>query len=291
MYYTREVKGEKPDSHYNPGRILHVLNHMPFLDPRNLPPLRDLMATDPGKRAVADLAAALVAQLKYKDILLPEKVLLPASEFFHQSIMARGYTFEPEPGVLQAAVTSQSVVILVAGAQAPLTSHSRVDACIRVLKDLSPESSTVVFSGGHPDWAAGVHQVDEAAEMIGYFSLRRRTDPAFPSDLQFVVHRESDAKDTIGNLRNAFTEIGYPEHLIVISSLFHLPRFIGHTEALVAGTAVSRLTFVSAEETYTAVEPFMLDHRYIKSCMFEMFSAFVSGMALDELHRPSVHLG
>ena len=77
-------------------------------------------------------------------------------------------------------------------------------------------------------------------------------------------------------------------HIYVISSLFHLPRFIDLTSKRIEELSfpVSEMTFVSAEDPWRRHTTAVKEVDYLKSCMYEFFLLLYRAHDTEKLFVP-----
>lgn len=282
--FSREVSTKKSNVAHNPARTLKQLNFLNFLNPRNESALVRVFEDPALKGAFLDSAAALVAQLAYRQYLTHKSVLKDAFEFFEARIQTSGYKLIASSSDLSAIAENQRVEMLVAGSQTRAIIDARVDAALAFIQSVRPRKVKVTFSGANPAQGVGgaetmqgiAHIIDEAAEMRSYFVDRKHKAKNLKG-IEIEDAEESASKNTQENIRNYFKDLkleaGAKNHVVIVSSTFHLPRFISLTDAYLADSTapLDRLTFVGAENIR---EPncAMASQNYVKSAMFEFFS-------------------
>ncbi|MEL7367363.1 MAG: hypothetical protein AAFN74_00515 [Myxococcota bacterium] len=288
MLYSKSLRGQQASEipTYDPIAILRALNYFPFVNGRNKPAIADALRDDAWKRVFCDMSAAATTQLYYRDMINIEKIWETVAIFFHQAIQMRG--FQPLPDLdAEIGIEDEAPMLecLVAGTQAPEIYRSRVDGCLNLLRSLCPTKCRVTFSGANPSKAnlkmglsGGVRTLNEAADMELYFRNRIQRSP-LPPGVQCALQRESESESTLKNIEYFFEHIGKdlrknkPGHIFIISSLYHLPRFIDLTLEIIdrQKLPIARLSFVSAEDPLEAMPPEVQCSDFVKSCMFEFY--------------------
>ena len=301
MFYSKALDSAAgPDTpKYDPIAILRELNYFPFVHERNKQRIADALRDDDWKRVFCDMSAAATTQLYHRDMIDIEHVWYTVATFFHQAIQMRGFRAVPAP---ESELTSDyghpgQIELLVAGTQAPPIYRARVDGCLRILHTVTPPRCRITFAGANPHKAnlkmgfqGGVRTLNEAADMELYFRSQLRKQP-LPHGIQFNLHRESESESTLRNIEYFFENIASdlsparPCHIYVVSSLYHLPRFIDLTLDILRqrGLPVTRLTFVSAEDPLEALPVRVRCTEFIKSCMFEFYWQLYSNTPPEQI--------
>ncbi|MBF0197459.1 MAG: YdcF family protein [Planctomycetes bacterium] len=176
--------------------------------------------------------------------------------------------------------------------------QARVDRAIDVLRTLCPAKARITFSGANPyghmqrqGIPGGVSTLNEAADMEIYYRLQIEQNP-LPEEISLTLHREDRSDSTLTNIENYFAQLNQEKpvdrHVLIVSSLFHLPRFIDLT-AKHLGQSVplrSRLSFVSAEDSFKAPTPLVGEVDYLKSCLYEFFLQLYNEQKLHSIFQP-----
>lgn len=301
MFYTKplDVHADRDIPEFDPIGILRELNYFPFLHGRNKATIAEALRDRKWIGAFCDMSAAATTQLYYRGMIDLERVWTNVAAFFHQAIQMRGFDPVPSPrdelGGPEAARTR--VEILVAGTQAPEIYRARVDAALEILRQVAPPRSRITFSGANPyksnlqmGLQCGVRTLNEAADMELYFRQQVRKH-GVPATVDFTIQRETESETTRKNLENFFDrvrdELSNSErtHVYVVSSLYHLPRFVDlTTEMIRAGDLkVSQLSFVSAEDPLEGLPDAVTCSDYIKSCMFEFYYQLYSNTPPEQI--------
>lgn len=272
---------------YDPIAILRELNYFPFVNGRNKPKLADALRDDTWKRVFCDMSAAATTQLYYRDMIDIERVWKTVAFFFHQAIQMRGFEALPDPENFLDEDTDvrPRIELLVAGTQEPDIYRSRVDGCLQAVRRVAPPRCRITFSGANPSKSntkmglqGGVRTLNEAADMELYFRQQIARDP-LPPTVHYRLQREMQSESTQKNIEYFFQKVqgdddhSPPMNVFVVSSLYHLPRFIDLTMQMVRehGVRLDRITFVSAEDPLETLPAQATCPDYIKSCMFEFY--------------------
>ncbi len=302
MYYTKKLtKAEdKAVPEYDARGILRVLNYFPFINARHVNLLRESMDNPDWVGAFCDMSAAAITQLHYQKMINLELVWSTVSDFFHQAIQMRGFDAIPSPEdeFGNEHKKDTQIEILVAGTQAQEMYRARVDGVIRILRETMPPKCRIIFSGANPAASmermglqGGVATLNEAADMELYFRKRIERNP-LPKGIEVSLKRESQSDTTAKNIENFFKKVSFStdkkNHVYIVSSLFHLPRFIDLTMKEIAETnvLVSELTFVSSEDPIDAPTQAVGTPDYLKSCMFEFFLLLYKDTPKDQIFKP-----
>ena len=216
--------------------------------------------------------------------------------FFHMAVQSAGYDLNGEPSRLE--VAGARLYFMVAGCQSVDLYESRVRAAIDAVKTLSHKNDpvTVIFSSANPGSAgSGLttrerHPIvlDEAAEMMALFNEYRYADPDFPKDIALNLDDEGSSTKTSENINLFFRKIklqeGNNNHVVVVSSLFHLPRLCDELNASLQASpqAISKITVVGAENPKTRNDA-KRNPNYFKSAFFEAFDLIVARSNIAEM--------
>lgn len=302
MYYRCDFRqhGKRPVPEFDASNILRVLNYFPFINRRHVPKLTEAMSDPDWVQLFCDMSAATITQLHERKMIDLDMVWKTVSQFFHQAIQLRGFETVPNPAEAfhRDREPGSRMQLLVAGTQAPVIFQSRVDRCIDVLRVVRPRKVTLTFSGANPygnmqrlGIPGGVVTMNEAADMEIYFRQRIQENP-LPSGVEVNLHRETRSDSTLSNIDQFFEDKDLDplgnHHIVIISSLFHLPRFIDLTTARAKEKSlpISTLSFVSAEDPWRVHTQAVEQVDYLKSCMYEFFLLLYNADNLEQLFTP-----
>lgn len=303
MIYTKVLSSEHEHEvvKLDVSRILRILNYFPFLNSRNVPKLAENFKDTTWKCIFCDMSAAAVTQFHYRKMLDIGEVWRTVSDFFHQSIQMRGFVPVPEPetGFDQDHKNDAQVEFLVAGTQAKHVYQARVDGCLDALHKIKPKRCRITFSGANPatnpanDKKVAVGTYNEALEMELYFRQKIEQKP-LPDRVKWTIIREMTSATTAENIVEFFKKIDLKKdshnHVYIVSSLFHLPRFIDLALKKIQENAicVNELTFVSAENPIKDdITPAILTPEYLKSCMYEFYFQLYSFTEINDITSPA----
>lgn len=296
--YDREANIHPPE--FDARNILRVLNYFPFINRRHVELLKESLKDQRFSELFCDMSAAAVTQLHEHQMLDLQVVWETVSQFFHQAIQLRGFETVPSPReeFSMDRDSDTRVEFLVAGTQSPVVFQSRVDRCIEVIKLLCPKKCHITFSGANPfghmkrmGISGGVVTINEAADMEIYFRQRIENDP-LPKGIELTLSREAKSDSTLSNIDNFFKNMSVDsnmkQHIYIISSLFHLPRFIDLTTKRIEEMSlpVNHLTFVSAEDPWKPHTKAVAQVDYLKSCMYEFFLQLYKEQEIESLFHP-----
>lgn len=308
MIYTKVLSSEQDRelAEFDANRILRKLNYFPFINARNAPLLQENFKDPKWMGAFCDMSAAAVTQFHYRNMINLQEVWSTVSDFFHQSIQMRGFDPVPEPEAqfyLDDKNNAQ-VEFLVAGTQAKEVYQARVDGCLDALYKIKPTKCRITFSGANPaenmhamGLEGGVSTYNEALEMELYFRIKIDQKP-LPDQIQWSTKRDMASATSVENIQSFFQTINLQKetqnHVYIVSSLFHLPRFIDLTLKKIRedNIPVKELTFVSAENPIKEdLTPAISTPDYLKSCMFEFYFQLYKQTDLKDISRPAhVHV-
>lgn len=303
MYYTKKFKDEKDKvvPKYNACGILRVLNYFPFINARNVELLSKSMDEPEWVDTFCDMSAAAITQRHYRDMINLELVWGTVSSFFHQAIQMRAFSAIPSPEneFKYENKNDYQVETLVAGTQAPEVYRARVDGSIKILRNTLPPKCRITFPGANPAKSmermglqGGVATLNEAADMELYYRKHVEKKP-LSNRIDVTLSRESESDTTDKNIENFFKNVNLSKekenHVYIVSSLFHLPRFIDLTIARIVAEniPVSELTFVSAEDPMDSPSEAVGTSEYLKSCMFEFFKLLYKDTPKDQIFKPA----
>ncbi len=262
--------------------------------------LRDAMEDAQWVNFLCDMSAAAVTQLHYRNMIDLNLVWENVSSFFHQAIQMRGFEPIPSPEIEfnSRKEKSNQVEILVAGTQGPDVYKARVDGAISILRKMGTQKPRLTFSGANPakrmkrmGLQGGVATLNEAADMELYFRKCIEKNP-LPKNVHFELNRESESGSTIKNIENFFKRVKLSKdkrnHVYIVSSLFHLPRFIDLMIEQIGKQKipVSELTFVSSEDPMDKPTDAVGTPDYLKSCMYEFFLRLYKDTPRDQIFKP-----
>ena len=166
------------------------------------------------------------------------------------------------------------------GAKEAQMKSNSTSAAVEANGDLTPQAAETL------DMA---FVINEAAEMRSYFldKISSRSLVKKLKGISIKSYEESKSAKTQGNVKNYFNSLkinNLDSHVVIVSSTFHLPRFIEETQGYlkVAGLNPSRLTFVGAEDRRHPNKA-MKSQNYIKSAMFEFYTYLLDVKDLSEL--------
>ena len=302
MYYTKKFTSEKDKvvPKYDARGILRVLNFFPFINLRNVKHLKEAMEDKKWISVLCDMTAAAITQFHYQQMIDLGKVWGTVGMFFHQAIQMRGFDPVPNPKseFNQDKEGPSQIEILVAGTQSPDVYRARVEGAIRILQDTLPNKCRIVFSGANAARSmqrmglqGGVETLNEAADMELYFRRKMESEP-LPENTDLTLSRETESDTTMANIKNFFQQVKLSKmnrnHIYVVSSLFHLPRFIDLTLPRLAKLKipVNELTFVSAEDPWKKPTDAVGTEAYLKSCMYEFFFQLYQDTPGEQIFNP-----
>jgi hypothetical protein len=131
--------------------------------------------------------------------------------------------------------------------------------------------------------------LNEAADMEVYFRQKISEDP-LPSKIKLMLRRESESDSTLSNIDHFFKTLpaSTQGHIYIVSSLFHLPRFIDLTTARIVEKklSIAQLTFASAEDPWKPHTAAVREVDYLKSCMYEFFLLLYRAHQAEKLFQP-----
>ncbi len=295
MYYSKTLLVPGAGRYeYDDRFAQRDFNFLHLIDPRNVPLMKYMEKTDftaellksaidetpvnaplSGEKGFADFAAAVVTQLAYRSYIDKKRLLRDVTEYIHQILIQDGYLLCAQPqDELRESLQEPGIEIVVAGAQTIAVWKDRVDAAVRLLRDLQFPSGdiNITFTGRCPE--GGGRILNEAGDMALYF-LAEMERLKLPERIK--VHRENEAHNTKENLIHSLSRKDRPtpkSHYFFVSSHFHLPRLAKEAHAVLSQTsdAARQITLVSQQPHMNEPEPSSTEATYMKSAMFEFFS-------------------
>ena len=302
MYYSRNLDSSNSAQlpEFDARNILRVLNYFPFINRRHVDGLKEAMNDPKWVELFCDMSAATITQLHERNMIDLHLVWKTVSQFFHQAIQLRG--FETVPHAIEEFSEDRKsevkVDFMVAGTQSPTIFQARVDRCIDTIRMIQPARCHITFSGANPSGnmkllgiPGGVVTINEAADMEIYFRQQIEEKP-LPKEIQVSLSREINSNSTVSNIDNFLQQMdmsGHAKrHVYIISSLFHLPRFIDLTMTRLSelNMPIQKLTFVSAENPWKPFTPAVTEVDYLKSCMYEFFLQLYKEQDIERLFHP-----
>ncbi len=305
MYYSSALPPTKPKTAFDAGHALREFDFLALRDARHLALFRPLVeacqeaggaplprSKNPAIAMHVDLVSSCLGHMAHRGYLQPS-ILREANEFFHRTVVQHGYRLILPPFTEIRGGTDAAVEVIVPGAQTGRIFQARIDACIRMLRELSPAEVNITFTGGNPGHDSA--QIpNEAEDMAQYFHERVKRIPG-----NWRIHLESRANNTRQNLERTAEQWAIRHqgnrglraasettsiHCFVVSSLFHLPRLVQEATEVFDGKNVSRLTFVSSQESLSEVERTVRHERarYVKSCLYEFYMLLLAEAMMDE---------
>jgi hypothetical protein len=309
MYYSRlsDETGEPNSVKYDTRHALKDFDFLHLIDYRNVPVIQyvDKKAFVPedfetaplmpnskilkGDKALFDFASAVVTQLHYRSHVKTVEMLREVNEFFHQSIIEAGYSLYSRPADELRDALKEPVELVIPGAQTRSIWKDRVDAGIRMLRELpfSACSVDVTFTGRCPE--GGGRILNEAGDMILYFEEHRES---IPKTINVRIHREDKAQNTKENLIHSLARSNPPIqkgcHFFFISSLFHLPRLAQEASSVLKdhSNIARQITLLSPQRYMNAPEEAFGEATYMKSALFEFFQRLLTGRIEKLRDRP-----
>ena len=261
MYYSRDLHKAKPDAVKDFTDFMKLFNYFPFVHDTKHSKVASLLSDPENRSAILDVIASVITQLNYRDLLNREAFFAEALRFFHNVIQDKGYRIIHSEDLCPCMGPDNHVFMMVAGCQTHKLYERRVDAAYNLIRDIKPPVLKVVFSGAHPSPSGSATDnrgavaitLDEAAEMKAYFVEKQRIDSGFPMSVNIRLVEEKKSTRTKENIAFFFENLHLQDsgnHVLIVSSLFHLPRLIEEAEEHIEAKhlCIDRLTVVGSED-------------------------------------------